>query len=82
MPVIIVTGHRRDDGRPAVGPSSADDHDVFNLRELLARVRAIIRGWTGSHLTCTGPERAAIGFSAGSSIFARVLPIRMARTLR
>jgi DNA-binding response OmpR family regulator len=46
VPVIIVTGHRRDDIDRVVGLElGADDYltKPFNLRELLARVRAILR---------------------------------------
>jgi two-component system OmpR family response regulator len=46
VPVIIVTGHRRDEIDRVVGLElGADDYVTkpFNLRELLARVRAIIR---------------------------------------
>jgi DNA-binding response OmpR family regulator len=46
VPVIIVTGHRRDEIDGVVGLElGADDYVTkpFNLRELLARVRAIIR---------------------------------------
>jgi DNA-binding response OmpR family regulator len=46
VPVIIVTGHRRDDIDRVVGLElGADDYltKPFNLRELLARVRAVLR---------------------------------------
>ena len=46
IPVIIVTGHRRDDIDRVVGLElGADDYltKPFNLRELLARVRAVLR---------------------------------------
>jgi two-component system OmpR family response regulator len=46
VPVIIITGHRRDDIDRVVGLElGADDYITkpFNLRELLARVRAILR---------------------------------------
>ena len=46
VPVIIITGHRRDEIDRVVGLElGADDYMTkpFNLRELLARVRAIIR---------------------------------------
>ena len=46
MPVIIVTGHRRDEIDRVVGLElGADDYVTkpFNLRELLARVRAVLR---------------------------------------
>ena len=46
VPVIIVTGHRRDEIDRVVGLELGTDDYVtkpFNLRELLARVRAIIR---------------------------------------
>jgi two-component system OmpR family response regulator len=46
VPVIVITGHRRDEIDRVVGLElGADDYVTkpFNLRELLARVRAIIR---------------------------------------
>ena len=46
VPVIIVTGHRRDEIDRVVGLElGADDYVAkpFNLRELLARVRAVLR---------------------------------------
>ncbi len=46
VPVIIVTGHRRDDVDRIVGLElGADDYltKPFNLRELLARIRAVLR---------------------------------------
>ncbi|HLZ81997.1 MAG TPA: response regulator [Caulobacteraceae bacterium] len=46
VPIIIVTGHRRDEIDRVVGLElGADDYlaKPFNLRELLARVRAILR---------------------------------------
>jgi two-component system, OmpR family, response regulator len=46
VPVIIITGHRRDEIDRVIGLElGADDYMTkpFNLRELLARVRAIIR---------------------------------------
>jgi two-component system, OmpR family, response regulator len=46
VPVIIITGHRRDDVDRVVGLElGADDYltKPFNLRELLARVRAVLR---------------------------------------
>ena len=46
LPVIIITGHRRDDIDRVVGLElGADDYltKPFNLRELLARVRAVLR---------------------------------------
>jgi two-component system OmpR family response regulator len=46
MPIIIITGHRRDEIDRVVGLElGADDYltKPFNLRELLARVRAILR---------------------------------------
>jgi len=46
MPVIVITGHRRDEIDRVVGLElGADDYltKPFNLRELLARVRAVLR---------------------------------------
>src|SRR5262249_24640969 len=50
VPVIIITGHRRDDIDRVVGLElGADDYltKPFNLRELLARVRAVLRRFEG-----------------------------------
>src|ERR1700748_2645991 len=46
VPVIITTGHRRDEIDRVVGPElGADDYITkpFGLRELLARIRAVLR---------------------------------------
>ena len=46
LPIIVVTGHRRDEVDRIVGLElGADDYltKPFNLRELLARVRAVLR---------------------------------------
>jgi DNA-binding response OmpR family regulator len=87
VPVIIITGHRRDEIDRVVGLElGADDYMTkpFNLRELLARVRAIIRRLDRVRASPGGSQNAAaIGFPAGSSIFApEGLPIRTARMLR
>jgi two-component system, OmpR family, response regulator len=53
VPVIIITGHRRDDIDRVVGLElGADDYLVkpFNLRELLARVRAVLRRFDFGHV--------------------------------
>jgi len=47
-PVIIITGHRREETDRIVGLElGADDYITkpFNLRELLARIRAVLRRW-------------------------------------
>ena len=52
VPVIIITGHRRDDIDRVVGLElGADDYltKPFNLRELLARVRAVLRRFDVGH---------------------------------
>jgi two-component system, OmpR family, response regulator len=52
VPVIIITGHRRDDIDRVVGLElGADDYltKPFNLRELLARVRAVLRRFDIGH---------------------------------
>lgn len=52
VPVIIITGHRRDDIDRVVGLElGADDYLIkpFNLRELLARVRAVLRRFDVGH---------------------------------
>jgi two-component system, OmpR family, response regulator len=46
VPVIVITGHRRDETDRVVGLElGADDYVVkpFSLRELLARIRAVLR---------------------------------------
>jgi DNA-binding response OmpR family regulator len=67
VPVIIVTGHRRDDIDRVVGLElGADDYltKPFNLRELLARVRAILRRFdTGRVAPARDPERGRFRFS-------------------
>jgi two-component system, OmpR family, response regulator len=56
VPVIIITGHRRDEVDRIVGLElGADDYltKPFNLRELLARVRAILRRFHAGRATQT-----------------------------
>jgi DNA-binding response OmpR family regulator len=57
MPVLIITGHRRDDIDRVVGLElGADDYLIkpFHLRELLARVRAVLRRFEAGH---AAPQR-------------------------
>jgi DNA-binding response OmpR family regulator len=67
VPVIIITGHRRDDIDRVVGLElGADDYltKPFNLRELLARVRAILRRFdAGRAAPPRDPERGRFRFS-------------------
>jgi len=67
VPVIIITGHRRDDIDRVVGLElGADDYltKPFNLRELLARVRAVLRRFDIGRVTPTrDPERGRFRFS-------------------
>jgi two-component system, OmpR family, response regulator len=67
VPVIIITGHRRDDIDRVVGLElGADDYltKPFNLRELLARVRAILRRFdVGRTAPAREPERGRFRFS-------------------
>jgi two-component system, OmpR family, response regulator len=59
VPVIITTGHRRDEIDRVVGLElGADDYVTkpFNLRELLARVRAVLRRRESGRVP---PERAS-----------------------
>src|ERR1700719_1378328 len=67
IPVIIITGHRRDDIDRVVGLElGADDYltKPFNLRELLARVRAILRRFdVGRTAPARDPERGRFRFS-------------------
>jgi two-component system, OmpR family, response regulator len=67
VPVIIITGHRRDEIDRVVGLElGADDYMTkpFNLRELLARVRAIIRRLDRVRASpAREPERGGYRFS-------------------
>jgi len=67
VPVIIITGHRRDDIDRIVGLElGADDYVTkpFNLRELLARVRAVLRRFEkGGAAPARNPERGCFRFS-------------------
>ena len=61
VPVIIITGHRRDEIDRVVGLElGADDYltKPFNLRELLARVRAVLRRF---EIGRTAPARDPAG---------------------
>jgi two-component system OmpR family response regulator len=66
VPVIIITGHRRDDIDRVVGLElGADDYltKPFNLRELLARVRAVLRRFDiGRTAPTRDPERSRFRF--------------------
>jgi len=66
VPVIIITGHRRDDIDRVVGLElGADDYltKPFNLRELLARVRAVLRRFDiGRATPARDPERRRFRF--------------------
>ena len=67
VPVIIITGHRRDDIDRVVGLElGADDYLIkpFNLRELLARVRAVLRRFDVGHIAqAQDHERGRFRFS-------------------
>jgi DNA-binding response OmpR family regulator len=67
VPIIIITGHRRDDIDRVVGLElGADDYlaKPFNLRELLARVRAVLRRFdSGRAAPARDPERGRWGFA-------------------
>jgi two-component system OmpR family response regulator len=66
VPVIIITGHRRDDIDRVVGLElGADDYltKPFNLRELLARVRAVLRRLDVGRTAPRDPERGRFRFS-------------------
>jgi two-component system, OmpR family, response regulator len=67
VPVIIITGHRRDDIDRVVGLElGADDYltKPFNLRELLARVRAVLRRFdVGRAAPAADPEGGRFRFS-------------------
>ena len=66
VPVIIITGHRRDDIDRVVGLElGADDYltKPFNLRELLARVRAVLRRFdSGRAAPARDPGRGRFRF--------------------
>jgi two-component system, OmpR family, response regulator len=66
VPVIIITGHRGDDIDRVVGLElGADDYltKPFNLRELLARVRAVLRRFdVGRAAPARDPERGRCRF--------------------
>jgi two-component system OmpR family response regulator len=67
VPVIIITGHRRDEIDRVIGLElGADDYltKPFNLRELLARVRAVLRRFdVGRAAPPREPERGRFRFS-------------------
>jgi DNA-binding response OmpR family regulator len=59
-PVIIVTGHRRDEADRVIGLElGADDYVTkpFSLRELLARIRAVLRRSETADRRLRGKER-------------------------
>jgi two-component system, OmpR family, response regulator len=65
IPVIITTGHRRDDVDRIVGLElGADDYVTkpFNPRELLARVRAVLRRQDMARAAQRSPERGGFRF--------------------
>jgi two-component system, OmpR family, response regulator len=66
VPIIIITGHRRDDIDRVVGLElGADDYVTkpFNLRELLARVRAVLRRFdSGRAAPARDPEHSQFRF--------------------
>jgi DNA-binding response OmpR family regulator len=67
VPVIIITGHRRDEIDRIIGLElGADDYMTkpFNLRELLARVRAVLRRFdVGRIAPAREPERGRFRFA-------------------
>ena len=75
LPVIITTGHRRDEIDRVVGLElGADDYVTkpFSLRELLARTRAVLRRRESGRAQPqkdqrASPSGAAAGSAAGSS---------------
>ena len=66
VPVIIITGHRRDDIDRVVGLELGADEYLtkpFNLREVLARVRAVLRRFDiGRAVPARDPERRRFRF--------------------
>ena len=68
VPVIITTGHRRDEIDRVVGLElGADDYVTkpFSLRELLARIRAVLRRQEAGRAAIQ--SEAGTGSAAGSS---------------
>lgn len=76
VPIIITTGQRRDEVDRVVGLElGADDYITkpFGLRELLARIRAVLRLWKPGRPISGGGWRKAVADSVGgSSIVATV----------
>ena len=69
MPVIIMTGHRRDEIDRVVGLElGADDYITkpFGLRELLARIRAVLRRDQAGRGSVSQPETEARGYRFGA----------------
>lgn len=68
VPVIIITGHRRDEIDRVVGLElGADDYITkpFGLRELLARIRAVLRRREAGQIAARrAPERGRYRFGA------------------
>jgi len=67
VPVILITGHRRDEADRVIGLElGADDYLIkpFGLRELLARVRAVLRrAEAGERRTKRKQQRARYRFA-------------------
>jgi DNA-binding response OmpR family regulator len=62
LPIIVITGHRRDEVDRIVGLElGADDYltKPFNLRELLARVRAVLRRTKVGQAAPPGQDKGA-----------------------
>jgi two-component system OmpR family response regulator len=62
LPIIVITGHRRDEVDRIVGLElGADDYltKPFNLRELLARVRAVLRRAEADHAAPPADSKSA-----------------------
>jgi two-component system OmpR family response regulator len=65
-PVIIITGHRRDEADRVVGLElGADDYITkpFSLRELLARIRAVLRRWEVAQRHSSSKKRIRYRFA-------------------
>ena len=71
VPIIVTTGDRRDEIDRVVALELGADGYVtkpFSLRELLARVRAVLRRQTlGQAARVRDPERGGFRFGAGGS---------------
>lgn len=79
VPVIVVTGHRRDETDRIVGLElGADDYVTkpFSLRELLARIRAVLRRAEGGARRSRAKQKGACYQFAGWQLDMRTRRLR------